>query len=509
MKTRFAEIKPTEFLTLAIILILNAFFLKFNAFRGLNFFDISAFTDASWRVYSGQKPYVDFMFVSGPVHLYLNAFFFFLFGIGKNAFLAHLIVVHSLAIIITFLISKKYLENYLTILTTLLTTACFYWPISHPWYDQTVHLFGLFALLTITYTIPFQNSKTAFRIGLFAGAMVAFSFMTKSNVGTAYGMLFAILFLVGNHKMSALSGLTIGSLVITALFLILIGVPELYIEQTLRTFSDDPNQKWRRIIPFLHTATWLQDWYWLPSLLILCSVAYWKALKAWVVLAIGIFVVSIFCAGTGSMKMTANIPLLGIFMTFVFIFFHEARPLMTGTASKKINQASTFICVAVTCLLIGISAKRGLALEAWTYGNLNPFGTYPLKTKSMEGWLAEEKTGEALDDLVQYINQKVSKTDSLLILTDLQILYALTGRESYKGIPFILMVPYEPPPGPRMERVRQQILTHPPDWIITHRDHTTTGMVDQIIPYMGLREFVINTYTPVASINNYAVLRKR
>jgi len=88
MKTRFAEIKPTEFLTLAIILILNAFFLKFNAFRGLNFFDISAFTDASWRVYSGQKPYVDFMFVSGPVHLYLNAFFFFLFGIGKNAFLA-------------------------------------------------------------------------------------------------------------------------------------------------------------------------------------------------------------------------------------------------------------------------------------------------------------------------------------------------------------------------------------------------------------------------------------
>ena len=80
---------------LFLILTGNAFFLRHNAFRGFNFFDMGSFLDASWRVFKGQTPYVDFIYTTGPLHIYMNAFFFTLFGFGKKAILAHLIAVRG------------------------------------------------------------------------------------------------------------------------------------------------------------------------------------------------------------------------------------------------------------------------------------------------------------------------------------------------------------------------------------------------------------------------------
>ena len=153
MQTELTTSRQKEFipqyLPLLVLLILNSFFLRFNAFRGFNFFDMGAFLDASWRVYIGQRPYLDFMYISGPVHLYLNAFFFTLFGFGKLAVLAHLVTVHSIVIVITYLIAKKYTPSSIALLSALLSTTCFYWPASHPWHDQSAHFWGLLAIAAI------------------------------------------------------------------------------------------------------------------------------------------------------------------------------------------------------------------------------------------------------------------------------------------------------------------------------------------------------------------------
>ena len=73
----------------------------------------------------------------------------------------------------------------------------------------------------------------------------------------------------------------------------------------------------------------------------------------------------------------------------------------------------------------------------------------------------------------------------------------------------MFMVHYEPPAGPRMERVQRQIFTHPPEWIITHRDRTYTGLVDEIIPYLGIKDFILNNYLPVSFVGGYAVLKRK
>src|SRR5260370_27407441 len=54
-----------------------------------NFFDMSAFMDAGYRVYIGQKIYTDFEFNAGPGHPYLHALFYALLGFNKTAILAH------------------------------------------------------------------------------------------------------------------------------------------------------------------------------------------------------------------------------------------------------------------------------------------------------------------------------------------------------------------------------------------------------------------------------------
>jgi len=179
---------------LSLILIGNGLFLQFNAFRGFNFFDMGAFMDSSWRIFNGQLPYIDFHFLTGPVHLYLSLFFYALFGFSKLGVLMHLLTIHSIVIVLTFLMARRFTPRWTSCLVTLLTMTCFYWPVSHPWYDQSAHFFGIIGLSAIIFTYPFQNRRAAFWTGVLTGVMAILSFMTKANIGFAYGALFGLFF---------------------------------------------------------------------------------------------------------------------------------------------------------------------------------------------------------------------------------------------------------------------------------------------------------------------------
>jgi len=124
-------LKKKEFLgisVLVLILIGNAFFLKYNAFRCFNFLDMGAFLDAGWRVFRGQRPYIDFIYFEGPVHLQLHALSFHLFGFGKTAIFSHLIFVHSVVIILVYFMLQSRVNRWIAFLVTLLTAPSFYWP---------------------------------------------------------------------------------------------------------------------------------------------------------------------------------------------------------------------------------------------------------------------------------------------------------------------------------------------------------------------------------------------
>lgn len=499
--------KKIGWLALAAILIANGFFLNFNAFRGLNFFDMGAFLDASWRVLTGQKPYIDFQFLSGPIHLYMNALFFLFFGFGKSAILAHLITVNSIVIVSTFLAARRFLPLLPTFLCTLLSSICFYGPISFPWYDQSAQLWGIIALTVLILKLPLEDPKNACRIGFLTGILTVLSFMTKSNLGAGYGAIFFLTFLCVRTRWKALAGYAAGLSLATIAMLAVIGSPTKYIDQAFLAF-DIPVQRLRRFLPLLFIPTWFADYYWLTALLVYLNVrSHLKSLRAIFTIFVGVFLLSIFASWTGSMKSTANIPLMGIYITLAFILIAQTGKQSEGKRMRTFHSASKWAMIGLAIFLIFTSAKRSLALDAWTYGNLDPFGNYAMQSAPIRGWMAHKQTGEAVDALTEFIKKNVPKNQSLLILTDLQILYPLTERESYKGVSFIFTVNEVPPPGKRVEELKNYILAHPPQWIVTHRNQNVISFVAALIPYLGLEEFVTNFYYPVFITNDYVLLK--
>ena len=240
----------------------------------------------------------------------MNAFFFAIFGFGKTAVLTHLIVVHSIVIVVTFLIARKYTSVPVAVLTALLTTTSFYWPISHPWYDQSAHLWGILAIGSIALGLPFENKRNAFKIGVFCGVMAILSFMAKTNVGIGYGLLLLLALFVSPKKIKTTGGYFIGALIAAVVMLIVIRDPAKYLEQAFFTF-DIPVQKLRRFLPLLWIPTWLADYYWVFAAVVLLNVkSHWKECQPFVTLHLGTFVLTILCASTGSMKPSANIPLI-------------------------------------------------------------------------------------------------------------------------------------------------------------------------------------------------------
>ena len=123
--------------------------------------------------------------------------------------------------------------------------------------------------------------------------------------------------------------------------------------------------------------------------------------------------------------------------------------------------------------------------------------------------MAPKETGEALDAAVIWINKNIPKNESLLVLTDLQVLYPLTGRDSYRGVPFIFAAGELPGLGKQLEQVRNHILTYPPDWIITHRIPLASHKVRAIVSYLGLKEFILNSYVHAQIYNQYVILRRK
>ena len=488
-------------LSLAMILIANAVFLSYHAFRCFNLFDMGAFLDASWRVFKGQLPYRDFFYYNGPLHLYMNAFFFHLFGFGKTAILAHLVVVHSIIITLVFFILAKRVPHYITLAVTLLAVPSFYWTIAHPWHDQSAHLWGIIGIALLAWNLPFKNTRTAFWISFCCGILTPLSYITKSNLGAGYGiMFFAVLLSLASRK-QALLGYLSGGLTGVFLSLLILRLPVEFVQQTI---IDNGSFIETRLSSILSLSNTFSNYYWLPlSIVLLNALISSKRTGGLLALFIGMSLFCIYSVSTGGVIIPANIFLWGIQMALGFLVLFNLIQQTNGW-QKKLQHFSLWIFIGLTILLTLIAAQRGLALKVWTYKRPNPFGTYALKSKPLEGWLFHPAEGKALDDMTFFIQKMIPKEQSLLNLTDMYIIYALTGRDSFRNISFQFLENILPSPGQQTDMVHEHILHNPPDWILTH-----LGSYNEDIRILGLQEFVQTQYAPVMHSGFYILLKKR
>jgi hypothetical protein len=447
------------------VLILNAVFLTSMAFRHFNFFDMGSILDAAWRLYCGQRPYVDFIYVMGPIHLYFYLMAFKIFGFGKMGVLAYLLFIPSLLVTLMFVTLRKYLPVWVTLIVLLLTTVSFQWNIAHPWYDQTSHLWGVAAVLILVNFFMKSSGRIPWGIGFFCGIMTVLSTMSKTNIGVAYGVCFFVILLCCAGREKSLLGYLAGLLCATAfVFIFLIRYPRPYFEQIL---THTQAVAGNRFSAMLNLKAWSVNYYWVCPAVLLAFVnrRLWKAKELFLVFICLTFV-AIYSVHTGNIIKPANIYLWGVQMglAFLVLFYPNFRG-----PDKRLPKSILWGTGVLACwsgILIALAVMSGMQLKVWTYTKRQPFGDYTLQSGPLKGWKTEAWAGKPADALVDYINEFVPKTDSLLNLTDMYIIYALTGRDSYRGIPVMFMEKNMPAPGRQTNLVREYILTHPPQWII-------------------------------------------
>ena len=384
-----------------------------------------------------------------------------------------------------------------TLLVTLLTGPSFYWSVSHPWHDQSAHLWGILATALLVWQIPYARKQHAFLTSLACGILAVLSFMTKSNIGLAYGITFFIVFLTSPQRRDTLRGYGAGIFLGLMLTLLLIRFPKEFIEESL-AFAGVAG----RFSSLFILANWFANYYWLILGIVAVNVLpYYKKHPELITLFMGISFVGIFSMITGAITQPANNFLWGVQMALAFIVMNKIKNLLSQS-KIKFYELSLKILTGMTIFLTIIAVQYGYQLKTWTYFQKNPAGNYVIKTKPLEGWRAPRFQGEPLDQLVEYINKNIPPTEPLLNLTDMYIIYALTGRDSYRGIPFVFFQDQLPARGEQAEQVQQNILSHPPDWILVNLNSSP------VLQNMKIQEEIQSKYLPVFQTGEYFLLQK-
>jgi hypothetical protein len=486
-----------------------------NALSVYDFFDMSAFMDAGYRVYSGQAPYVDFYYSSGPIHLYLHAFFFKLFGFSKIAILAHLCIINAIVVVATYFLVRRFLTLVESILLTVLSAFCFYGPISHPWYDQNAFFWLILGVLLFELQIsandhesPIRLRRKAILTGFGCGVLVGLSFLTKTNIGLAGGVTFLIAFLTTTERFRSIVGYLVGILASLATVVLTLKSPLDYIYQAFFFFNLGSRfgDTFRFSLVLWYTPYPLLSGMGL-GLAFLGGRKYLEKNVSRFVLFIGLVMTSIFSVWTGSMVLTANIPLLGIEAVYLFLLAQQLPEGSSGSVRYFVRKATRYVLIGSALFWLLSAAEKTAAREAWTWHPSTQANDYILQAEALRGWRCNRNIGEGVDKIVEYINSQVSEEESLFVFPDATILYGLTGRKSYKKAPFFFYLNQVPAPGPLYDEFRGHFLSLPPRWIVLHKqDDFDLLDTQKLLRWLQLDTFIATNYRVVWSWGDFTLL---
>ena len=174
---------------------------------------------------------------SGPVHPYMHAFFFYLFGFNKTAILVHLVVVNAIVVAATFFLARRHLPLLDSFFMALLSAICFYGPTAHPWYDENAWLWLVLGILVVEIGGTLEGTRAFFLSAFLCGLLVGLSFLTKSNIGLVGGVVFFVYFLVQQRPARLIAIYCAGGLVGLAGIIGLLESPPDFIFQNFLAFD--------------------------------------------------------------------------------------------------------------------------------------------------------------------------------------------------------------------------------------------------------------------------------
>ena len=84
--------------------IINYIYASKGVFPADSFFHF----DTAYRILNGENPFMDFWVVSGPAIDYLQAIFFYFFGVTWNSYVMHSCLMNALLTLVTFFLLKNF-----------------------------------------------------------------------------------------------------------------------------------------------------------------------------------------------------------------------------------------------------------------------------------------------------------------------------------------------------------------------------------------------------------------
>ncbi|MEI8344742.1 MAG: glycosyltransferase family 39 protein [Candidatus Omnitrophota bacterium] len=478
----------------------------------------------AWRIHLGQKPFVDFTTYVGPVHSYWMAFFFGVFGFGRLAIWACAFSTAAVAITATYLVIRKEVPAFAAVAALAVTTAGFNWAFSHPFYTHTAQAIGLIATAVLILTMRSQNtSRHPNRLRLawgLCGFAAVVSFLTKPNVGACYGLMFTLTaLLTPKSRLIAVAWTAAGAMTaLAAASWWWIADWDLFIRQTILEYGTLTSS--RAVEALTNWHPWTMNYYWIIGLIVLASCLAKKTFpRPGIFLFCGLYFIGIFEMATSGAVWESNVPVIGLYLALAYRLLYANTPLKNRTLWRR-RITGGLVCL-ITCIAIyltGLFTDYGLKIKQWRTPDrrfkgvsIDPIGTYPLRTAALKGWLAEGYQGRAFDDLADYIRSNIAPSDRLMILTDLSLINAATGRLPLKGVPGVWTVDYSPPPGKPVEDLRHSFENNPPEWVLTHiggRLFSGVAFLGDLIEYLGLERILEKYYALVFRSGNYIILRR-
>ena len=171
-----------------VILILFLFSLLINQYYGnKGVFPVDSFShfDTGFRILLGEHPFKDYWTVSGPLIDYLQAIFFYLFGVSWQTYVLHASLINSLVSIATFLILINLKLNIYRSFFYALAFSVLAYPISGtPFVDQHSTFFSLLGIYSLILGIKKEERIYWILLPIF----FTFAFFSK-QVPSAYIIL--------------------------------------------------------------------------------------------------------------------------------------------------------------------------------------------------------------------------------------------------------------------------------------------------------------------------------
>jgi hypothetical protein len=333
------------------------------------------------------------------------------------------------------------------------------------------------------------------------GVLATCVVMTKINIGAAYGIVYLLPLLASRHPFKSTGVFILAGLVTLALLVGTLPSPAAF----YHSLTEYNGVAGGRLIRFLLIPVYLKNFFWVPFVMLPLITSGNR--KIWeIALCLGVGAMAIFTINTGSYRGWDYLSMMGMYMSLSFGILLRIYSETSSQARKVTAGICMLILTSISLYQIGCLLTKPIERIRYVH-NLSHTGQHILKNGPFRGWLFDKATGELLDNMIAGV-QQIPASESLLVLSDMQMIYPFAGKESYKGIPAQWYAGVTPPPD-KVSTVRQFLFDHRADWILTNRDDSEQTL-NALMIYLGISpEYLFQNYEMVNSWGSYALFRNR